>query len=64
MSKRTTIRIPDDLYTRLIDRAKSEQRTISNLVIFLLNQSMNVATSGTAQPTSTVSPHPNAELQP
>lgn len=43
MSKRTTIRIPDDLYAQLVEQAKAEQRTISNLVILLLKQSLNVA---------------------
>jgi predicted CopG family antitoxin len=49
MSKRTTIRIPDDVYSQLSERAQAEQRTVSNLVILLLKQSlenkMNVATN-------------------
>lgn len=45
MSKRITTRIPDDLYVQLVERAKAEQRTISNLVILLLKQSLNVAAS-------------------
>lgn len=43
MSKRTTIRIPDDLYTWISERAKVEQRTISNMIISLLNQARNGA---------------------
>ena len=45
MSKRQTTRIPDDLYARLVERAKAEQRTVSNLIVLLLNQGMNVAGS-------------------
>jgi len=45
MSKRTTIRIPDDVYIQLIARAQAEQRTVSNLIILLLKQSLNVATN-------------------
>lgn len=45
MSKRTTIRIPDDVYTQLSERAKAEQRTVSNLVVLLLKQSLSVAAS-------------------
>lgn len=40
MSKRTSIRIPDDLYARLVVRAKQEQRTVSNLIIALLIQAL------------------------
>ena len=40
MSKRTTIRIPDDLHEQIVKRAKEEQRTVSNLIILLLNQAM------------------------
>jgi predicted CopG family antitoxin len=45
MSKRTTIRIPDDLYIQLAARAKNEQRTVSNMIVLLLNQALNVATN-------------------
>ena len=41
MSKRTSIRIPDDLYILLVERAKNEQRTISNLIVSLLVQSID-----------------------
>lgn len=40
MSKRTTIRIPDDVYDQLSDQAQREQRTISNLVIVLLREGL------------------------
>lgn len=40
MSKRTTIRIPDDLYGELLTLAIQEQRTVSNLVILLLRESL------------------------
>jgi len=40
MSKRTTIRIPDDVYDQLNERAKREQRTVSNLVILLLRKAL------------------------
>lgn len=40
MSKRTSIRIPDDLYAQLVERAKKEQRSVSNLIIALLSQSL------------------------
>lgn len=36
MSKRTSIRIPDELYEYLTDRAKQEQRTVSNLIVNLI----------------------------
>jgi predicted DNA-binding protein len=36
MSKRTSIRIPDELYEYLTGRAKREQRTVSNLIVSLL----------------------------
>ena len=39
MSKRTTVRIPDDLYRWLAERAKRERRTVSNLLIALLAES-------------------------
>lgn len=59
MSKRTSIRIPDDLYDQLSKRAKTDQRTVSNLIVFLLNQSINVATSVAATGKSSDTPHPN-----
>lgn len=40
MSKRTTIRIPDDVYNDLLQIAKFEQRTISNLIVRLLRESI------------------------
>lgn len=40
MSKRTSIRIPDELYTQLVERAKKEQRSVSNLIIALLTQAL------------------------
>jgi hypothetical protein len=43
MSKRTSIRIPDDLYRYLVDRANREQRTVSNLIVYLLTQSVHLA---------------------
>lgn len=36
MSKRTTVRIPDDLYRWLAERAQRERRTVSNLLIAVL----------------------------
>lgn len=39
MSKRTSIRIPLELYTWLEQRAKVEKRTISNLIVYLLEHS-------------------------
>lgn len=38
MSKRTSIRIPDELYQRLVERAMAEQRTVSNLIVALLSK--------------------------
>lgn len=38
MSKRTTVRIPDDLYSWLATRAQRERRTVSNLLIALLSE--------------------------
>lgn len=40
MSKRTTIRIPDDVYDQLSHQAQQEQRTISNLAIILLREGL------------------------
>lgn len=37
-SKRTSLHVPIALYQWLVDRAKSEGRTVSNLIIFLLEQ--------------------------
>lgn len=45
MTKRVSIRLPDDLHAQLVERAKTDQRTLSNLMILLLNQGMNVARS-------------------
>lgn len=45
MTKRVSIRLPDDLHAQLVERAKTDQRTLSNLIILLLNQGMNVAQS-------------------
>jgi predicted transcriptional regulator len=61
MSRRTTIRIPDDLYARLAERAKAERRTVSNLVIFLLSQSLNVATSVSNKPETGDTAQPGGE---
>lgn len=36
MSKRTTVRIPDDIYRWLAERAARERRTVSNLLVTLL----------------------------
>jgi predicted DNA-binding protein len=41
MSRRTTIRIPDDVYNRLAAQAEREQRTVSNLAIVLLREGLN-----------------------
>lgn len=40
MSKRASIRIPDDLYAQLVERAKEEQRSFSNVIIALLTQAL------------------------
>lgn len=40
MSRRTSIRIPDGLYVQLVERAKKEQRSVSNLIIALLTQAL------------------------
>jgi hypothetical protein len=36
MSKRTSVRIPDEIYAKLVQRATSERRTVSNLIVSLL----------------------------
>lgn len=36
MSKRTTVRIPDEIYQWLAERAQRERRTVSNLLVALL----------------------------
>lgn len=41
MSKRTAIRIPDDLYRLLVERAVREHRTVSNLLIYLVNVALD-----------------------
>ena len=43
MSKRTSIRIPDELYAQIAERARDEQRTISNLIVALLTQTLKNA---------------------
>jgi predicted DNA-binding protein len=57
MSKRTSIRIPDELYDYLVVRAQRERRTVSNLIVNMLavgvdllklNDSQNDSQSGTA----------------
>jgi len=40
MSKRTSIRIPDDLYAQLVAQAQRERRTVSNLIVALLADSV------------------------
>lgn len=35
-TKSIAIRIPDDLYEYLLNRAQKEHRTLSNLVIYIL----------------------------
>ena len=55
MSKRTSIRIPDDLYTQLVARAKREQRTISNLIVAILTQNIK-DDDATAQHTTPETP--------
>lgn len=40
MSKRTTVRIPDEVYSQLVERAKREQRTVSNLIVLLLTEGL------------------------
>ena len=49
MSRRTSIRIPDDIYQQLVERARAERRTVSNLVIALLAQA--VGSSVGSEPT-------------
>lgn len=41
MSKRTAIRIPDTLYGLLVERAAKEHRTVSNLLIYLVNVALD-----------------------
>jgi len=38
MSKRLNVRIPDELYEKLVARAAREMRTLSNLVIVQLTE--------------------------
>lgn len=38
MTKRTSLRIPIALWTWLLERAKREGRTMSNLIVHLLEQ--------------------------
>lgn len=35
-----TIRIPDDLYREIQDKAKSDKRSMNNLIIVLLQESL------------------------
>ncbi len=42
MSKRTTVRIPDELYQWLVERAAREHRTVSNLLVALLSETRKV----------------------
>lgn len=57
MSRRTSIRIPDDIYQQLVERARAERRTVSNLVIALLAQA--VGSSVGSQPTKDEENIPN-----
>jgi hypothetical protein len=54
MSKRTSLRIPDELYDELAKRAKRERRSLSNLIIALLAEavSQSVSSSGHDQSTT------------
>lgn len=61
MSRRVTIRMPDDVYDLLVERAKVEQRTVSNLVILLLKQKLNVAANVAQDSTTGTPPQSNAE---
>lgn len=40
MSKLTSLRIPDELYQQIENRAKREHRTLSNLIVSLLFDAM------------------------
>lgn len=42
MSKRTSIRIPDNLHAHLQDRANRERRSVSNLMVNLLWDALGV----------------------
>jgi predicted HicB family RNase H-like nuclease len=38
MSRRVSIRIPDELYAKLVERAAQERRTLSNLITALMSE--------------------------
>lgn len=42
MPKTVSVRIPDDLYKKLKDRAEREMRSVSNLVILILRLALIV----------------------
>jgi predicted transcriptional regulator len=50
MSKRTSVRIPDDLYAWLEERARKERRTVSNLLVALLAEARDRESNGRDQP--------------
>lgn len=54
MSKRTSIRIPDDLYAKLQMRAEQEHRTVSNLIVLLMTKGL--LDSGNDSQTNTTTP--------
>jgi hypothetical protein len=45
VSRRTTIRIPDETYAGLVAQAKRERRTVSNLVNAILADALVVRSS-------------------
>lgn len=51
-SKRTSIRIPTELHTWLVKRAESESRTVSNLIVLLLEQARGEKLSDTHSDTN------------
>jgi predicted CopG family antitoxin len=53
MSKRTSVRIPDELYDELAKRAKRERRSLSNLIIALLAEAVSQSVSSSGQDQST-----------
>lgn len=40
-SKVFSLRLPDDLRSKLEERAKKEGRTLSNLIIYILKEAVN-----------------------
>lgn len=42
MSKRVSLRIPDDLHQTLTEQAEREHRTISNLIVALLRETQRI----------------------